>query len=267
MTLLNSVFLKTLRDQRRTFLWWSAGLSAINILTILLYPSLADVPEFDKLMETMPEAISRLFLGDVVSLTSPEGYLNSQLFIVALPVIFLIFTIGRGSGAIAGEEERGTLDLLLSLPIRRSQVVLEKFVAMVAATMALGLVSWLSMAAAALAVDMEIDFVRLGEATLSCTLLGLAFGAMALALGCAKGSRGLCLGVTSALAIAAYFVNALAPIAESLEPAQKLSPFYLYIGADPLTSGLNFVHAGVLTGLTTAFLAIGVVLFGRRDLA
>lgn len=265
--MLNSVLLKTLRDQRRTFLWWSAGLSAVNALIIILYPSVEDVPELDAIMESMPEALARLFMGDVVNLTSPEGYLNSQLFILVLPLLFLVFTIGRGSGAIAGEEERGTLDLLLSLPVRRSQVVLEKFVAMVAATMALGLVSWLSMAAAALAVGMEIDFVRLGEVTLSCTLLGLAFGAMALALGCAKGSRGLCLGVTSALAIAAYFLNALAPIAESLEPAQKLSPFYLYIGADPLTSGLNFVHAGVLTGLTTAFLAIGVVLFGRRDLA
>ena len=265
--MLNSVLLKTLRDQRRTFLWWSAGLSAVNALIIILYPSVEDVPELDAIMESMPEALARLFMGDVVNLTSPEGYLNSQLFILVLPLLFLVFTIGRGSGAIAGEEERGTLDLLLSLPVRRSQVVLEKFAAMVAATLALGIVSWLSMAAAALAVDMEIDFVRLGEATLSCTLLGLAFGAMALALGCAKGSRGLCLGVTSALAIAAYFLNALAPIAESLEPAQKLSPFYLYIGADPLTSGLNFVHAGVLTGLTTAFLAIGVVLFGRRDLA
>ena len=265
--MLNSVLLKTLRDQRRTFLWWSAGLSAVNALIIILYPSVEDVSELDAIMESMPEALARLFMGDVVNLTSPEGYLNSQLFILVLPLLFLVFTIGRGSGAIAGEEERGTLDLLLSLPVRRSQVVLEKFVAMVVATLALGLVSWLSMAAAALAVGMEIDFVRLGEVTLSCTLLGLAFGAMALALGCAKGSRGLCLGVTSALAIAAYFLNALAPIAESLEPAQKLSPFYLYIGADPLTSGLNLVHAGVLTGLTTAFLAIGVVLFGRRDLA
>ena len=265
--MLNSVLLKTLRDQRRTFLWWSAGLSAVNALIIILYPSVEDVPELDAIMESMPEALARLFMGDVVNLTSPEGYLNSQLFILVLPLLFLVFTIGRGSGAIAGEEERGTLDLLLSLPVRRSQVVLEKFVAMVAATLALGIVSWLSMAAAALAVGMEIDFVRLGEVTLSCTLLGLAFGAMALALGCAKGSRGLCLGVTSAIAIAAYFLNALAPIAESLEPAQKLSPFYLYIGADPLTSGLNFVHAGVLTGLTTAFLAIGVALFGRRDLA
>ena len=94
--MLNSVLLKTLRDQRRAFLWWCVGLSAINILTILLYPSLADVPEFDEVFETMPEAIARLFVGDVVSLTSPEGYLNSQLFIVALPIIFLIFTIARG---------------------------------------------------------------------------------------------------------------------------------------------------------------------------
>ena len=129
--MLNSVLLKTLRDQRRTFLWWSAGLSAVNALIIILYPSVEDVPELDAIMESMPEALARLFMGDVVNLTSPEGYLNSQLFILVLPLLFLVFTIGRGSGAIAGEEERGTLDLLLSLPVRRSQVVLEKFVAMV----------------------------------------------------------------------------------------------------------------------------------------
>ena len=265
--MLNSVLLKTLRDQRKTFLWWSAGLSAINILTILLFPSIADVPELDDIRETMPEAIARLFVGGIVNLTSPEGYLNSQLFILAIPVIFLIFTIGRGSGAIAGEEERGTLDLLLSLPVRRSQVALEKFAAMVVATMALSLVSWLSMAAAALAIDMKIDYVRLGEVTLSCALLGLVFGAMAVAFGCAKGSRGISLGAASALAIAAYLINALAPLAEFLEPTQKFSPFYLYMGADPLSSGLNLAHAGALAGLTAVFLGIGLVLFGRRDLA
>ena len=265
--MLNSVLLKTLRDQRRAFLWWCVGLSAINVITVLLFPSVADVPEIEDIRETMPEAISRLFVGGITSLTSPEGYLNSQLFIAALPIVFLIFTIGRGTGAIAGEEDRGTLDLLLSLPIRRSRVVLEKFAAMVAATLALGLVSWLSMAASALAIDMEISYARLGEVTLSCALLALAFGTMALALGCAKGSRGLCMGVTSALAIAAYLVNALAPLAELLEPTQKFSPFYLYIGADPLLSGLNFVHAGALAGLTAASLGVGLVLFGRRDLA
>ena len=264
--MLNSVLLKTLWDQRRAFLWWAVGLSLLNVLNVLIYPSIGDAPELDEMFENMPEPLVRLMAGDVVNLTSPEGYLNSQLFVLMLPIIFIIFTIGRGSGAIAGEEERGTLDLLLSLPVRRSRVALEKFIAMVAATLALGFVSWLSVAASALAIDMEISYARLGEVTLSCALLGLAFGTMALAIGCAGGSRGLCMGVTSALAIAAYLVNALAPLSEVLEPTQKFSLFYLYIGADPFTYGLNFAHAGALALLTAALLAIGLVLFQRRDL-
>ena len=264
--LLSSILLKTLWDQRKTFLWWSAGVSALNVLNVSLYPSIEDQSEFDAIFENMPEAFSRLFVGDVVSLTSPEGYLNSQNFIVMLPLIFLVFAIGRGGGAIAGEEERGTLDLLLSYPIRRSRVVLEKFAAMVIATLALGVVSWLSMTAPALVIDMDLSPLRIGEANLSCALLGLAFGSLALALGCTTGSRGLSLGVASALAVAAYFVNALAPLVDFLEPTQKFSPFYLYIGADPLSNGLDPVHAGALLGLVAGFLAVGTALFGRRDL-
>ena len=138
---------------------------------------------------------------------------------------------------------------------------------MVAAVLALGAVSWLSMALPALAVDMDISFLRLAEVHISCVLLGLVFGTMALGLGCATGSRGLSLGVASALAVAAYFVNALAPLVESLESAQKLSPFYLYIGGDPLSNGLEPAHAGALFGLVAAFAALGILLFERRDLS
>lgn len=264
--LLSSILLKTIWDQRKTFLWWAAGVSALNALNVFLYPSVADVPDLDAIFESMPEAISRLFLGNIESLTSPEGYLNGQNFVVMQPLIFLVFAIGRGSGAIAGEEERGTLDLLLAYPIRRSRVVLEKFAAMVAATLALGVVSWLSMTIPALAVDMDISLLRLAEIHISCVLLGLVFGTVALGLGCATGSRGMSLGVASALAVAAYFVNALAPLVESLESAQKLSPFYLYIGADPLSNGLDPAHAGALLGIVAVFIALGLALFERRDL-
>ena len=33
-----------------------------------------------------------------------------------IPALFLVASVGNGAGAIAGEEERGTLDLLLSFP-------------------------------------------------------------------------------------------------------------------------------------------------------
>ena len=72
--------------------------------------------------------------------------------------------------------------------------------------------------------------------------------------------------MTSAVGIAAYFLNALAPLVEALEPAQKLSAFYYYIGADPLVNGLNLAHAAVLVGLIVAALAVALVTFERRDL-
>ena len=265
--MLRSVLLKTLRDQRKSLIWWSIGISALMLLTILLYPSIADSPEYDEMFEKMPEALARLFAGEVSELTSPEGYLNSQLFVLLVPLLFLFFAIARGSGAIAGEEEKGTLDLLLSYPLRRSQVVKEKFAAMVIAILALALALWLSMSIGAAAVGMDISFGRMAEATLSAALLGLTFGALALALGGATGNRGLCIGIASALGVAAYFLNALAPVVDVLEPSRKLSPFYYYMGADPLTNGLNPLHAGVLVALAVASLAVALVTFERRDLA
>ena len=43
-----------------------------------------------------------------------------------------------------------------------------------------------------------------------------------------------------------FFVNALAPLTDVLEPWQPLSPHYHYLGYDPLTRGLDFGHAAVL---------------------
>ena len=158
--MLHNVFLKTLRDQRRSLCWWAAGVAALAIFTQLFYPSVADAPEFDEMLERMPEALARTIIGDVTDLTSPEGYLNSQLYVFMIPLVFLVLTVARGSGAIAGEEERGTLDLLMSYPLRRWRLVADKFMAMVAATLAIAVAIWLSLLVGAVIVDMEISAWR-----------------------------------------------------------------------------------------------------------
>lgn len=265
--MLRNVFLKTLRDQRRALLWWGIGLAILAAFTIAFYPSIANAPGFDSLLDEMPEAMARAFLGEVTDLTSPTGYLNSQLFVFFLPLLFLVFAVSRGSSTIAGEEESGTLDLLLSYPVERWRVALDKFAAIVVATLVLAFVFWLALAISAVAIGMEISLLRMAEATLSAALLGMTFGALALALGCATGKRGLSIGVSSAVGTAAYFLNALVPLVEVLEPSRKLSPFYYYMGADPLSNGLNPLHVAVLIGLTLVLLAVALVLFRRRDLA
>ena len=264
--MLRNVFLKSLRDQRWSLMFWGIGVAAVSLVTILFYPSVKEVPEFSKLFEET-EALARVFAGGFTDLASPEGYLNSQLYSLLVPILFLIFTIGQGSGAIAGEEEKGTLDILLSNPTMRLQVLIQKFAAMVVATSVLAFVLWLSVVIGGAIVDMDLSLWRTAQVTLSGLLLGILFGALALMLGSAFGKRGLSTGIASAIAIGTYFIYALAPLVEGLEPVEKVFPFYYYIGADPLTNGLDLVHAAVLIGLTAVLLVIALVTFERRDIA
>ena len=263
--MLRSVFAKTVRDQRRALLWWALGLLLLSLLTFLSYPAVRDAPELNRLLEDLPEAVSA-FVGES-DLVSPPGYLNSQLFTFMVPLLFLIYAIGLGAGSVAGEEERGTLDLLLAQPISRESVVLQKFGGIAVVLGALALAFWLELWLGARLVAMEIGAGRLLAGTFSALLLALLFAALALALGCLTGSRGISVGLTAAVGVGAYLLNAFAPLAEWLEPYRGLSAFYYYIGGDPIRNGLSTGHALVLTMSTVALVGIGMVAFRRRDVA
>ncbi len=265
--LLRNVFLKTLRDQRRGLLWWSAGLALLTGLMVAIYPSISGIEDLDKVVEAYPEELMALFgATDLPSITSPAGYLNAELFGFMVPFLFIIFAVAQGSGAIAGEERTGTLEILLSEPIPRGQLILEKFAALVAATVILAVVFYAVLAAGSLAVNMEISLLRLAEMTISVTLLGLTFGALAFAVGGAIGGRGRSIGVAAAAVAASYVLNTLSIIVDFMEPTRWLSPFYYYNGATPLVNGLNPFHALILLAVMLALAATAYLGFQRRDL-
>ena len=267
MTVLRNIILKTLRDRRRSLLFWGIGFILLAIILISFFPVIRDSPSIGEYLESFPEEFLALFAGEVTDYTTPEGYLNGEVFFLMYPLLLLVFAIGFGSDAIAGEEERGTLDLLLSNPLNRWHLVLDKFIAMVVCTLLLAIVFWAALAAGGAVIDMGLNLARLAAVCFSGFLLALTFGSIALVVGCARGKRGISLGVGGALAVYAYFLNALAPLIEWLEPFQVVSPFYFYIHAKPLSNGLDPVHAAVLIGLTGIFLVIAVITFERRDLA
>ena len=263
--MLRNVFTKTLRDQRRSLTYWAIGVAALSLLTVLFYPTISGAEELSKLFDDA-DALAQVFAGGFTDLTTPEGFLNSQLYSLLVPILFIIFGVAHGSGAIAGEEEKGTLDILLSHPMSRLAVLVHKLAAMIAAMTALAFVLWLSVVVGALLVDMELGLVKSAAVTLSSLLLGLSFGTLALALGSALGRRGTSIGVTGSVALAAYFVYALAPLVEGIEDVAKISPFHYYIGADPLSNGLNYLHALVLVAVIAGLAAVGAIMFTRRDL-
>ena len=96
-------------------------------------------------------------------------------------------------------------------------------------------------------------------------LLALSLGTLSLTVGAATGRHGAAVGVSTIVAAAAYLVNALAPLSHTLKPLQKLSLFYYYGGAQPLSIGVRPVYAGLLLAVTAVLAAVAFLAFERRD--
>ena len=266
--MLGSVFAKSLRDLRRSFVGWSLGLAGYVALIVAVYPTIRDNPDLNKLVESYPEALKAFIaFGGQADFTSAAGYLGSELFAFMIPALFLVASVGNGAGAIAGEEERGTLDLLLSFPRSRTRIALEKLAAMCAEVVGLGVVLWLALWIGARIFGMHVSAVHLGSAAAVLVALAIAYGAIAFMLAAGTGRKTLAVGLTVALAVSAYLVNSLAALVDALEPFRKLSPFYHYVAGDPLRRGLDPWHTLFLVVLGVVAAVAGVLLFARRDVA
>ena len=267
--MLRSVLLKTLRDQRRSLLFWGVGLVLVAAFLAGFYPTVKDNKLFQQMLETYPDELKGLMgITEAMDITSGVGWLNVEAFGLLAPLLFIVYGVIAGSAAIAGEEGRGTLYLLLTEPIERGRVVLEKFGAMALATAALCIILYAALAVGASAAGMDdVGMLNMAAITASAGLLGLTFGALAFAVGCATGRSGLAGGVAAAAAIATYLVNAMSMSVDALAPIKWASPFFYYNGADPLANGLDQTHALVLLAAPAALCAVGYLGFRRRDIA
>jgi ABC-2 type transport system permease protein len=260
------VLRETLRQGRRSLLWWSLGLAALVGFTVAFYPSIRDDPALREYAENLPESLRALFVGGELDLVSPAGFLNSQVYAVTAPLIMLVFSIGAGSGAVAGDEERGTLDLVLAHPLGRRDYVVQRFLALAAlggvlTAMLLAIVvlgSWL--------VDLDIGFGKVLAASLSVFLLAVFFGALALAVGALKPGRAAAIAVAAGVAVAAWLLDGLGSAVDVLEPWRPLSPFYQVIGRNPLREGALWSGWAIVAAATGVLVVLGVGGLQRRDL-
>lgn len=263
--MLGSVFAKTLRDNRKGLFWWALGLVVFAFVNVAFYPDFKDQTEFNEILKTS-DAI-KAFAPNVTSFTSPEGYLNSQLYALMGPILLIIYAVVQGTGAIAGEENRKTLPLLLANPVSRERIICDKFAAIVVSTLVLTVVLGASVALLGPGFDLHLGIGKLVAVHASLFLLAITFGGLGLLLGAAWGNRGGAAGITASLAVGSYLVYTLAPLSDTIKPYQEFSPFYYYFENDPISNGLDWGHAAVLAAATAVAFALAVVAFRRRDIA
>ena len=256
----------SLWDQRRAMFGWSVGIFGTVTLLVAMYPTVRDTPGLDAVWENAPEGIKALFgLGGTLDISSGVGYLRTEVFGLTLPLLLLVRAIGAGAGSIAGDEERGVVGQLLSLPVSRSRILSERFLGQLISNLSLGLLTMCTILSIAPLVRLDIGFSRLLAATSGAVVLATLFGTTALLVGCVTGRRSAAVAVSSAAAVCGFLSDSLAGLSDRVSWLRVISPFHW---ASPGELILGGSLSGLLWCLAAIAIQFGVALvaFRGRDL-
>jgi len=257
---------RTLRDRRRGLIGWAVGLAAYVVLQSSIYPTVRE-SAFQQALRDYPKELKAFFGGAAsFDFTTAGGYLNVELFSLVLPALLVVFAIGIGAAAFAGELQTGTLDLLLSYPVTRARVAVEKFAAMVAGVVMLATVVAAAVLLASVVIGFDIGVVDTLVACIGAAMVAIACGGITMLVGILTGSRAAAIGAAAALFAASYLAVGMAGLVSWLEPVRYASLLWYSNGSAPLMHGLPVGDYLVLFGACVAVGVATVVAFRARDL-
>jgi ABC-2 type transport system permease protein len=262
-----SIFWLTLRHRWRFTLLWGIGLALIGWVTMAAIPNMESLTRLTEAIANMPPVMLQ-FLGveDVAELAGPESFLASAYFARAI-ILMAVFGVVVGLAVSSGEESDGVLDVVLSLPLPRWRLQLERFLAYALIGVIVIAFSWLGLWIGLRGTELVVNEGSMVNNFIALTPLTLALIAIAMFCGAAFNTRGLAVGVASGVVMAGYIISFLGGSTEGsfLNALSPLSPFHYYNANAITRDGLNYGDMGLLLAVLVVLVGLSLWLFQRRD--
>ena len=263
--LLSNVFTRSIWDARRSLPGWTVAIAGVGLMYAAFWPTMRS-PEMAEALAAYPQDVLAAF--NYTDMATAQGYLGGAVYGLLVPLLVAVFAIAWGARSVAGDENAGTLDLVLAHPVGRRSVALQRFGGLLVGVIVVGAGAVRRDARAARRLRPGRRARRPGSwrSTCSSSLFGALFGALAFAVGAATGSKAAALGASAGAAVLAYLANSVFPQVDALSWTRQASPFHWYLGGDPIGHGIQWGGVAALLATTVILVAAGTALFTRRDL-
>lgn len=259
-----TVFAKELRSGWVSLLVWSAVIGGFMVVCVGLYPSMeGGMGDMSVLFASMGQ-FSAAFGLDKLQFGTIMGFYGTECGNV-LGLGGAFFAALTAMGLLAGEEGGHTAEFLLSHPVSRSRIALEKLASLAVMILALNLVCLACGAGGILAIGKEAEWGDLLRYHGVLLLMQLEIGGICFGLSSflRRSSYGLAMGLAAAL----YFLGLLINLDERMEALKFVTPYYYADAArvfadEPLAGALI---TGCILGTLGA--GLGIRRFARKDMA
>ena len=243
--------LRDLYDRRAGLAAWTAGVALLGVLMVILTRSM--VEPLLALAQLRPYFNVFITGGVYPSFLGFIWFGFAQLLIAG----YAIAQVARWSA----EDTDGRLEALLSSPISRRGVLIERATVATIGALVIAAVSGVAVGIESHVQSIDLNQGRLIAASLLLVAMAMFFAAIGALL--ASLLPRATVGLLGGFAFVSYFIVQLAPIFHWPTWTQDLSAFHLY--GQPLSSGVD------VTGLVIMLLVVAVgfvasaLMMGRRD--
>jgi ABC-2 type transport system permease protein len=240
-----ALILKLLRDVRVALPLVCALLAAYQALwvkiteriTAQLLPmlvALGPTPmEIQKEIFDGPGKIIRPFIGgEQISIFKASDMVSVGLVHPVTQILVCIWVIGRGAGAIAGEIDRGTMELLLAQPLARARIL---FAHLMVDLLTLPLVClslwfghWLGVRLVGTSANFNIDPSVYGPGLWNTAALGFAISGFTMWLSARGRSFKRIMGIAVMVTLIQFIINLVGQLWDALAHLRPFTVFYYY---------------------------------------
>jgi ABC-2 type transport system permease protein len=248
-----SVFLKTLRDYRVAILGWGIGMGLVVVSPMASVAALVTTPQAREQLISIAQTFT--WNADAIAVDTIGGYatfkIGTFIFLIA------IWPLLAASRMLRGEEDRGSMDVLLSLPRPRLHIALEKLAPMWTALLVMGVLIGLLAFGGGKKFGADFGVVDGLLFGLNLALICAVFGGLALLISQFTQERGPAAGWTAALLLVFIVLDMIHHVVPNSGWISRLSPVYYYNLSKPLVPGHGADAGGMVVLLALAALLSG----------
>jgi ABC-2 type transport system permease protein len=242
----------------------AVGLSLLTGMVLAIAPQILSEVDLSELAQAYPESLKNAF--GIEAIGTFEGFLATELYQFAWVILLgLYFAYATGS-VIAGDIERERMDMLLSTPVSRTKVVVEKFLSVVPSILLINFVVFVVVYVGSVLIDEPLTFMDILAVhalsvpyLMACAAIGLVFSVLF-----SRESTAQRAGIGTVFAL--FMVETLVTDTD-YEWVGLLSPTHYYDPTEILVhSDYNLMGAGILLEVAALLVVVSLLWFRRRDI-
>lgn len=248
------IYKKELKQGQTTWLTWTSIMCIFLGIVILIYP------EMKNQMNSVGDAFSNMgefstvFGLDQLNMGEFKGYFGVECGNI-LGMFGTFYAALLGISSLAKEEKEHTAEFLLTHPITRAHIVLEKLLAIITQITLTNICIVLCSLALISIIIKDVDSTEFLLMFFAYYLMQLEISMITFAISSflSKGDLGIGLGI----AATSYFLGIFAKLMEKLEPIKYITPFGYADSAHILTEGEIhpvFLTSGILISIASIIL-------------